>query len=263
MLIIILSISVLLFVFSACEPNVVASNYESTNSLQETAATVSIGNSGQLSDHLFMGGGEGALVAGGDNMYWYTSVFSWSYGLIPMYAIDIVGMDVFVKWAEQFSEQRTYSQDVWRQANLRTLIEDFGITMQELIEAKEAYYGMSMREIDALINHGRDAQRSDEIHENMEAYFWSLRHSTSDMEALFSNDVSKIWAAFPGYGVFHDGRAYSPEWILNNMHRAINDEAIPLEEIVRILDIAFEHHELAETASSGSVILQAEMAARR
>ena len=180
--------------------------------------------------------GEGTMVlGGGDAGIWFYWVFGFDYNFIPSHIIiELVGLEAFSNWRAEFYPHGL--RDI-REISLRTLVEDFSITKADLTRVHEETYGLPMAEIDALVEWARNvdwAALCDD--KTWEAAKWAVHVlTTTDIEALFSNDVSMIWASFPGFGVYTNGRAYSPEWILNNMERAIFEEQIPLHEIERIL----------------------------
>jgi len=76
------------------------------------------------------------------------------------------------------------------------------------------------------------------------------------IEALFSNDVYKLWAAFPGYGVIQNGRAYSPEWIMNNIEQAMIEEEIPLDYVIDIMVASNDHSVLNDITTKAKVGFQ-------
>ena len=208
--------------------------------------------------------GEGSMsLAGGDGGIWFYWVFGFDYNFIPSHIIlDIVGADSFSRWREEFYPHG--SRNI-REVTLRTLLEDFGITMEELIRVHERTYGLPMAEIDSLVRRARNIDTSTlSDDEAWELAKWEVHVLTSaDIEALFSNDVSKIWASFPGYGIYYNGRAYSPEWILHNIERAVLEEQLPIDEIERVINFAAHHHLLTEVVSAAKAELQSAMNAMR
>jgi len=199
---------------------------------------------------------DGDIVRGsGDEMQWYYTIFGASVINISGFFIDFVGDEAFQNWTQQFIGHGENAQRNAREANILSFIEDFELTIQDLIGALEAGLDMPIYEIDALVHWGRYGEHTDEDLGN--ASFWARFYSLSDIEALFSNDVYALWTAFPGTGVVHNGRAYSPEWILNNMHSAVMQESIPLYEIERIIVHAGYFPQLDEVREMAESTLQA------
>jgi len=172
-------------------------------------------------------------LMGGDEMAWYIMPFGFNFHAISGLYLSLV--DDYAVWTRQFHDGR---RDI-REFGKRTFIEDFGISKEELIQAAEAGYGRPMHEIDALVNWARYYFYNDITPRSQPPYstdasvlFWAVyRFSLNDWYALFSNDVETVWNAFPGGGVFYNGRVYSAEWIMQNMDRAIHEEGIPFYEI--------------------------------
>ena len=196
-----------------------------------------------LNDLIFIYNGD-MVLGSGDEMQWYYTIFGANIINISGFFIDFVGDIAFHEWTQQFSGHGINAHRNSREANLLAFIEDFGLTMSDLIMALEVGYGKPMHEIDERVMWGRYGVHSSE--EEANAHFWAMSYSLSDLEALFSNDVYALWAAFPGTGVVHNGRAYSPEWILHNMNSAIMYEQIPIIEIERILEHATHFTQLDE-----------------
>ena len=106
---------------------------------------------------------------------------------------------------------------------------------------------------------GRYGTPSRVTDEEMGEAFWSWQYSFSDVEALLSHDVSLLWQAFPGYGVYHNGRVYSPEWIMQNIEQAVTVERIPLAEVERIVEMASDFsYFLGDVVVSAETFLQTE-----
>jgi len=190
-----------------------------------------------LISNIFIGCGE-TLSGGGDGFDWFHGVFGHDFNFISGHYIAIVGSKEFAEWTRQFEG---HGQDAWRnprEATLRSFIEDFGISIEQIIEAEEELRGMSMQEINELVEWSRTIEirpfeRNDETRKAMQ---WSTHVLTlSDIQSLFSNDVNEIWAAFPGYGTLHNNRAYSPEWLFHNIERATYGELIPLSELEGVI----------------------------
>jgi len=187
-----------------------------------------------LDDYIFIGG-ETIVNHGGDAMNWYIRPFGFDFHAIPGIYSRLVGHDVFMEWVTQ-----PYFTDTnWRSLTMRVFVDYFNISQRDLIVALENVLEMSMDEIDERVNWARELAESDDIpyQYQRDVFRWSAhRFSLSDFDAIYSNDIEVIWNAFPGYGVFNNGRVYSPEWIVHNMERAIYEEQIPLDEIARVLD---------------------------
>ena len=210
-----------------------------------------------LHENVFRGGGERLschCCGGGDHLDWYYFTFGFWFYNIPGYFIDLVGAELFHRWTLQFGSTQ-YGFREWREANLRTFIEDFSLTAQDLIEAQEAYFGIPTHELDELIYWGRYGIHVD-VHERADAQFWGIRFSSNDIEALFSNDVNVVWNVFPGQGILQDSNVYSPEWILSNIERAIYGEGLSLSEIDRIVHAAFFHSSLDTQSYEALTTLQ-------
>jgi len=205
--------------------------------------------------NVFFGGGEW-YPSGGAILNGYYYVFGFLHTAIPAYVIDIVGWGEFYDWIEQFAHR-----DGWRdprKIHVGTFIEDFNISKEQFISAQEEAFGLSIDEIDDLVTWARTVNTrmvSDE--DRLMATIWREQRSLSDIDTLFSNDVAKLWDAFPGLGVFHNNNAYSPEWLLNNMERSIYGELIQLDEIVRVLDtVTNDIGLISEIISTADAILQ-------
>jgi len=203
--------------------------------IEPTITLISPEDSESFWNNIFVGEGDVSLV-GGDERGWYTTVFGFNFHAISGMFSRIVDDYLFNEWLSQFHNGRRDN----REFSKRTFIEDFGISLEQLIQAAEAGYGRPMHEIDALVNWARYYWFNDIYPPNtpppydtdLSVFFWaSFRFSLSDWYALFSNDVETVWNAFPGNGVFHNGRAYSAEWIVQNMEQAIHVEGIPFHEI--------------------------------
>jgi len=180
------------------------------------------------------------------DLEWYHQIFSWRIFNIPSMFGRLLSQEEFDAWLYEF-DTRGGSRN-WREFSLITFIEDFNFTREDIIKAQEETFGKPMEEIDELINWARNGTHTMREQQN-EAQLWEIRYSFSDIEALFSNDVYKLWAAFPGYGVMRNGRAYSPEWIMNNIEEAMIDEQIPLEYIIDIMNASNAYPVLSEVNS--------------
>ena len=214
-----------------------------------------------LSDYIFIGSGAWVGDGGGDELAWYFDMWGFGASGISTHIMDIVGMDAFYDWKHQFARPGNTGWRNRREANLVSFINDLGITVQDLIRAQESLYGKPMHEIEALINWARYGDHSNaDAHERSVASFWAWSYSLSDMEALVSNNVTAIWAAFPGAGIYNNGRAYSPEWVLNNMEAAVLQEQLPPAEIVRILELASHYQCLDDIRYEAEIAFHAAMA---
>ena len=225
-------------------------NSESTTILDENIIL--------LREKMFMGEGE-MIRTGDDELDWYYIVFGGhGFNTIPMYVIDIAGHEAFADWRKQFTSQ---SIDGWRnprEANLRSFIDDLHITKEDIINTVELLYGMAIAEIDKLVTWARTIDIPAAPNDiAVKASFWMHQCSLSDIEALFSNDVYEVWAAYPGSGVIQDGKAYSPEWIMHNVDRAVREEQIPVADIIRIADRASRHPVLDDIRIEVEAFLQA------
>lgn len=234
---------------SALTPGLTSSTDNSCPQVDALIVAISDEKRTSLRENLFMGEGEG-IHGSGDELRWYRQIFGLGFSGISSGFVDIVGDDAFNEWTRQFTGHSPYGWRDSREANFRTFIEDFDITKRDLIISMESSFGMPMYELDALINWARYDNCPDSDH-------WAMRHSLSDIEALFSDCVYQLWEAFPGSGIVHNGRAYSPEWILNNVESAINEENIPLEDIERLIHRAYLHGSvLAEVATNAEIAFQ-------
>ena len=201
------------------------------------AVTISEESRITLRENVFVGEGDAPSV-GGDSLNWYIFSFGWRINSIPMHIAHIVGEEAFVQWTTQFSGQSSDIRRNRREANLITFIEDFNISIEDILRVQEAAFGRPREEIEALISWGRYGIDTGFTDLGNEELWASARFSRSDLDAIFSGDASRIWEAYPGHGVLHNGRVYSPEWIVQNIEAAVNVEQIPREEIERVLDMA-------------------------
>jgi len=190
---------------------------------------------------------------------WYHRVLGEEISAIHTFIISYtIGTDTFRGWLMEFGEFSTAPIRNRGELNLITLIDDFNLTAGDIISAQEATFSRPMGEIDALVNwarYGIDMGFSDPGNEPI----WRRRYTLSDLEAIFSGSVAQIWAVFPGYGVVQNNRAYSPEWILNNIVQAVREEQIPMLEILRILEKAEDFPELSEVVAQARALLEAEI----
>jgi len=208
---------------------------------------------------IFVGEGE-TIATGGDSLEWYHHPFGGVLiNSICCHYVAFVGDDAFIEWVHQFESHGEYGWRNRREANFRTFLADFGISIETIIQIEEEMSGLPIGEIDALVTwaRGLDIPSIECDDEAWEVVLWTTRRSLREIEALFSDDIYFVWTTFPGSGVFHNGNVYSPEWILNNMDRAISEEQIPLHEIDRILGHAVYHSELDEVRFAAETTLQA------
>jgi len=185
---------------------------------------------------------------GGDALDWYFFAFNWQTFIVPGHFIDFVGRETYSQW-------RDIPRD-WRMPLFIAYLEYFNLTVEGMIIAQEIAYNRPREEIEALINwarYGIDAGFTDLVNKNIWA---NLVLSLSDIDALLSGDVNQLWAAFPGHGVVQNNKAYSPEWILNNITQAVGAEQIPLEEIWRIINRAENFYQLDDVVANARSALE-------
>jgi len=218
---------------------------------------------------------------GGAEMAWYFYIFDyWRLGNgVDGHFVDYVGIEAFNDWARHTSRQRE-----WREPSLLHMIEYFGLTPQDLITAQEIAVGRPMSEQNILIERARiirqtitpmtgaeigiaravgylyiDGLGAINMDELNGIGLWEVLFSISDIQAIFSNDVEQIWNAFPGYGIFYNGRAYSPEWIFQNISAAIHEHQLPLYEIERVFETAHAFGATIEIISNAEAIFMQEL----
>ena len=159
-------------------------------------------------NNIFFGGGEW-ISTGGLGLIEYFMVFGMFYNSVPGYIINIIDYNEFMTWRNQFADM---SVDGWRdprEFHLGAVIDEFNITRDQFIRAHEqALFGKSIEEIDTLVTLARSTNVEEIPGEELSATFWRFQFSLSDIDALFSNDVYKLWEAFPGVGVFYNGMAF-------------------------------------------------------
>ena len=248
-----------LFVFSSCGLK--------TADISEGSSDFSPPSYGDIPfrERLFIGEGEMISTGGGDELVWFYRVFGGhNYNGVPDYLVDIVGYEAYMEWSYQFQPNNPGATRNFRELDMTAYIEEFGISMEEIIKTTEQHFGMSMAEIDARVTWSRsiDLLAASEQEEDI-ASLWMHFMSLGDIEAIFSKDVQKLWDAFPSLGVIQDGKVYSPEWILVNVDKAINQEQLPLEDIDRIIYYAHYHSALDEITHRAEAIFQEELKARR
>ena len=190
-----------------------------TQSVNEPSLVRAEGSS--LRDNVFIG--EGRMVSfsgehmGGQDFQWYFHPFvGLEYLNIFALYIDIVGQDEFEAWTRQFpSGTNPDGQRSRGEANVRTFIDDFELTLEDLIGAWEALLGKSMEEAESIILWAREAFEHGDFYaideSGNKAMDWDFMPTISEIALLFSDDVYELWEAFPGFGVIQDGRVYSPE----------------------------------------------------
>lgn len=240
--------------FAAC-----ASRVDYIDSIESVSQTAAL----SFRDSMFTGGGEWYALGGGELMWWYYA-FGVGFYAINGYIIRDIGSEAFSAWTNEFSGVTPSGWRDPREAHMVTLIEDFAISVEDYIRALEVEFGMSIVEVDALVAWARTVHvPTAPDAEALEASFWMHQRSISDIEALFSNNVYKLWDAFPGVGIVLNGRAYTPEWIVHNITNAIHDEQIPLDEIDRIIGQASYHTILDVIRRNAETVFQAEVAIMR
>ena len=188
-----------------------------------------------LSERIFFG--EGDMFSFEYNMNWYYNVF-FDYQIfagIPSHFIRVVEDDKGWDWFDQFPTLGGERDE--REFNLITFVNEVGITPEKMVLVQEEIFGRPMSEIDTLVTWVRNADFETLTDDEKNVYiFWQYRLSLSEIEALFSNDIYVIWDSFPGHGILYNGRAYSPEWIIQNMYEAIWEHKLPFNEISRVLE---------------------------
>ena len=221
-------------------------------------------NLASLRDNMFIGGGEWYSLGGDALMGWYYAFgggFYSIHGYIIVYALE---SGAFSAWTQEFAGVSLYGTRDPREAHMVTLIEDFGLTMEDYIAALETEFNMSMEEIDALVVWARTVDiPTAPLEVALEASFWVHQRSLCDIEALFSGNVYKLQAAFPGTGVVRNGRAYTPEWIMHNIERAVIEEQIPFYEIERLFELTSIFTHLEEIMHAAYMTFQEVAAATR
>ena len=220
-----------------------------------------------LIERLFVGEGD-IIIVDSIDMVWYHFPFGGTFvhnslglafgygsyrGCIPF----VKERDLQMEWLYQFETFSIYGWRNQREQHLRSFIFDFGITKEQIIHVQEQSYGLPMEEIDTIIYMKRnsDLYLYECARERFEALSWTLRHTSREIEALYSDDIYFVWDVFPGFGVIHNGNVYSPEWVLTNMKRAIMDEQIPIYEIERILAQAAYYPVLDDVRLAAEAVL--------
>ena len=189
-----------------------------------------------LGQQLFLGEGE-KFTVGGDGMTWYYQIFGADFYFFPMHFIQLTRYSTtsFDSWIQDVEKQ---TNSGLRNLNMNAFIDYFDLTLDELIAAHESAFDKTIAEIDYLVSWARTAyyERTPDT-DLFEAMFWRHQLDSSDIAALFSNNVYEVWESFPGHGVVYRGSGYSPEWIANNAERALFGERLPFEEIERVIDL--------------------------
>jgi len=214
-----------------------------------------------IGDHLFFDAESYPLSIEAVEMH---SVFGISFYSFPYFIMDLIGKEDWRNWTGEFKP----NSGGWRSSeefNMRNFAIDFNLTPQDMIHAQERSHGLSIAEIDERIARARiisDFMLSQPIGSVMgsaveagyayipelglvylqeldDRHFWSSRLSLSDINAIFSNDINKLWNAFPGAGILHDDKAHSPEWIFTNIEQAIYSQLIPLDKLHYLVNESF------------------------
>ena len=191
--------------------------------------------SSSINDILFVG--EGRRLDLFDSNY--HRVFSGRLHNIPGFFVRVVDREVSSKWINQFDSMGGLRNG--REAHLLTYIEELSLTREDTIRAMEINFDRTRYEIEALINWSRYGIYSPLLGNTNEIIvaIWRSLFSISDLDALFSNEIYQIWEHFGGNGVLHNGMAFSPEWIVNNIEKALVEKEIPVEEVIRVLEYAY------------------------
>ena len=211
---------------------------------EASQTTISRESLDALREVMFVGVGEGEVIpTGGMEFEWYHAIFDTQLNGICGRYINYVGIVTFRQWRDLPRDGRL--------PFLLEVIEYFNLSMEDMIRVQRNPFG-SQDELDEQIYWAR----SDEGIGDLNRPIWINLFTSSDFEALFSGDVYRLWEAFPGFGVVQNGRAYSPEWILNNIKRAVHEEQIPLGEIWRILNMAEDFPQLDDVVANAQAFLQ-------
>jgi len=177
------------------------------------------------------------------DLEWYHQIFSWRLFNVQGTISVLISQEDYMSWRNQF--HHTYGNRNWREFNVITFINDFSMTKEDVIRSQEIFFNMNRYEIEDKINWARYGVQTTK-EEMQQARVWSMQFSFNDIDALFSNDISKLWVAFPGDGVYNNGKVYSREWIMNNIETAIIDERIPLNYIIETIELSSNYEYLLE-----------------
>ncbi|MCL1935059.1 MAG: hypothetical protein FWF57_01575, partial [Defluviitaleaceae bacterium] len=153
----------------------------------------------------------------------FQAVFGWNFNAVPMFIIDIADQEKYRVWRNEFSDMTIGGHRDPRDFHLLSVIQTFNITKEQFIDAYERAMGnRPIHEINRLVTWARTVDFSTlTFDEDTIAGFWRNQYSLQEIEALYSNDIEQLWAAFPGAGAMINGHVYSPEWIINNIEQAI------------------------------------------
>ena len=182
--------------------------------------------------------------------YWWGLGFN--FHSIPTFISDLVNQEEYWDWKNQFYNVSINGHKDPSGLNLLSVIQTFNISKEDFIAAYEKAVGnIPIDEIDRLVIWARTVDTSkldaNDIQNRREAGFWRHQYSLQGIEALYSNDIEQLWAAFPGAGAMINGRVYSPEWIINNMEQAIVEERIPVPDILDVMQFTSHFYELEDT----------------
>ena len=195
-------------------------------------------------ESIFLGEGP-QLGHGGDTLSWYTSIFGTWFDGISVSFINLIERDDWEYWSRRFDYIRDF-----RHSSLRTFIEDFSLTQSQLFFTIENDFGLTMDEMDLRVESEIEifGYRSD-------AHYLALRFSTRGINAIFSNNLYEIQYIFGGNGIVHNNMAFSPEWVFQNIEKAIYEKQLPTDEILRIISRSMWHPELFQLSSNAISVL--------
>ena len=211
-------------------------NYEPIQ--QETAI-----RSTSINDILFVGEGRRLDIFDSN----YHRIFAHRLHNIPGFLGRLTDRERSSEWFNQFDSMGGSRNG--REAHLLTYIEETGLTKEDMIRSMEINFDRTIYKIDALINWSRYGIYSPLIGDTDEIIvaLWRNSFSLARLDALFSNDIYQIWEHFGGNGVLHNGMAFSPEWIVNNIEKALVEKQIPVEEVLRVLEYAYNAYAIYST----------------
>ena len=180
---------------------------------------------------------------------YYQSVFGYRFNAVPRHISSIVDREKYRLWRNEFSDMTIGGHRDPRDFHLLSVIQTFNISKEDFIAAHERAMGnIPIYEIDRLVTWARNNDHTAmTLEERDRASFWIHQYSLQEIEALYSNDIEQLWAAFPGAGAMINGRVYSPEWIINNMEQAIVEERIPVTDILDVMQFTSHFYELEDT----------------